>query len=352
MFQRLPKHKTNPKTNLTGAITMPSYPPSKTRTTKATRRRGTTVGLLLAAAIGFAACGSDPAPIAAPATDASEQSAETTAPAADQVAAPATAVTSTTSSLGDILVGSNGLVVYGFTNDVDATSACYGTCAEAWPPLIVDADWDVAPGLDSGIFNAVERDDGQLQLVAGKWPLYYFAGDAVPADLNGQGSGDVWFVVGTDGVLITDPVDGADAADADSADSDSQDAGSADDAAASPIVSVGSTEAGDVLVDEAGLSLYGFLDDEAGLPTCEGACADAWPPVLVESAELPAGLDAATFSVVERPDGSFQLKAGKWPLYLFAGDAAAGDINGQGSGDVWFLAAPDGSLIKDAEGDY
>lgn len=322
---------------------MPSYQRPTEQNRTAPRRRRTAVSLMFAAAIGLAACGSDPAPIAAPADDTADQATETAAPAA----APTAAVTSTTTPLGDILVGSNGLAVYGFTNDVDATSACYGTCAEAWPPVIVDASWDVAPGLDSGIFNAVERDDGQLQLVAGKWPLYYFAGDTVPADLNGQGSGDVWFVVGTDGVLITDPADGSEQGQADATDDDATEAET--ETAGEAIVSVGTTEAGDVLVDAAGLSLYGFLDDVAGLPTCEGACADAWPPVLVDGSDLPAGLDAATFSVVQRPDGSFQLKAGTWPLYRFAGDAAAGDINGQGSGDVWFLTAPDGGLIKDGE---
>jgi len=62
---------------------------------------------------------------------------------------------------------------------------------------------------------------------------------------------------------------------------------------------------------------------------------------------LPAGLDPATFSVVERPDGSFQLSAGAWPLYRFAGDTVPDDINGQGSGDVWFAVAGDGSLVND-----
>lgn len=305
------------------------------------KRSGMMIGALCAASLAFAACGSDPAPISAPAVEAADQT-EQAAAAPNSAETVTTAVTSTSSPLGDILVGSNGLAVYGFTNDVDATSACYGTCAEAWPPVIVGPDWDVAPGLDSGIFNAVARDDGQLQLVAGKWPLYYFAGDTVPADLNGQGSGDVWFVVGTDGVLITDLVGEADGETAEAP------ADETETAEAAP-VATGSTEAGDVLVDEAGLSLYGFLDDTDGQPTCEGACADAWPPVLVDSAELPSGLDDAVFSVVEGPGGTFQLKAGVWPLYRFAGDAAAGDINGQGSGDVWFLATPDGGLIKDAE---
>ena len=113
------------------------------------------------------------------------------------------------------------------------------------------------------------------------------------------------------------------------------------------VVTTGSTDLGDVLVDAAGLTLYGFTNDADGLPTCEDACADAWPAVEVENADLPEGLDSAVFSVVERSDGTFQLKAGDWPLYTFSGDAAPGETNGQGSGDVWFAAAPDGGLIMD-----
>lgn len=306
--------------------------------TPTTPRKKKLMGGLFAAALIFTACGSDPAPISTPAAAEADDAAtaEQAAPAAE--AAPgAVAVTAGESALGDILIGAEGLAVYGFTNDVDATSACYGTCAEAWPPLIVEEDWAVAPGLDSGIFNAVARDDGQLQLVAGKWPLYYFAGDTVSTDLNGQGSGDVWFAVGLDGILVTDaPTESADAATEAPAD-------------VASIVAVANTPIGDALVDEAGLTLYGFLDDTDGVPTCDGACADAWPPVIVESGELPADLDAAVFSVSERSDGTFQLNAGVWPLYRFAGDAAAGDVNGQGSGDVWFVATPDGGLIKDGD---
>lgn len=113
----------------------------------------------------------------------------------------------------------------------------------------------------------------------------------------------------------------------------------------SAIVEVATTDVGEALVGADGLTLYGFTTDSDGEPTCADACADAWPPLTVDSADLPADLDPAVFSVVERPDGGFQLKAGAWPLYFFAGDAAAGDVNGQGSGDVWFVAAPDGSLI-------
>ena len=293
------------------------------------------VGGLIAVAIIFTACGGDSVPIA----QAPDQPAAAAEPAAE---APAPtggiAATAGTTELGEVLVGEDGLTLYGFTNDIDAVSACYGTCADAWPPVIVDADFEVAPGLDTGIFATTVRDDGSLQLVAGKWPLYFFAGDVAPGDVSGQGSGDVWFVVDTNGILVTEGAEPA---------NDAPSIAPPEEASAPqpPIVGVGGTSEGEILVDAQSRSLYGFLNDVDGQPTCEGACADAWPPILVDGPDLPEGLDAAVFSVVERPDGTHQLRAGVWPLYLFAGDAQSGDVNGQGSGDVWFLAAPDGTLI-------
>jgi predicted lipoprotein with Yx(FWY)xxD motif len=126
---------------------------------------------------------------------------------------------------------------------------------------------------------------------------------------------------------------------------DGRDAAAAPEATTDAPVGQGDTSLGTVLVDAEGLTLYGLTDDTAGVSTCDGACADAWPPLTVDGPDLPAGLDADVFSVVERSDGTFQLKAGEWPLYRFAGDAGPGDTNGQGSGGVWFAAAPDGSLI-------
>ena len=102
------------------------------------------------------------------------------------------------------MTSADGLTLYGFVNDVDAISTCYSTCADAWPPVIVDADWAVGPGLDTGVFSTTERDDGTLQLVAGKFPLYTYGGDAAPGDTTGQGSGDVWFAMNLDGTLISE----------------------------------------------------------------------------------------------------------------------------------------------------
>jgi len=280
-----------------------------------------------ALALVLAACGGD-------ATDAAQAGTPDTLATQTTVDTVATVdVKLGQSELGEVLTGPEGLTLYGFTNDVDATSTCYGTCADAWPPVIVDVDFNAGPGLDFGIFATTVREDGTLQLVAGKWPLYYFAGDAAPGDVTGQGSGGVWFAAGSDGVLIEGTGTAA-----------AEDAPAPTETVETP-VATGSIALGDVLTDTTGLTLYGFLNDTDGTPTCDDACADAWPPLLVDGEELPEGLDPEVFSVATRSDGTFQLRAGVWPLYRFAGDAIASDSNGQGSGDVWFAVAADGGLI-------
>ena len=104
---------------------------------------------------------------------------------------------------------------------------------------------------------------------------------------------------------------------------------------------------GQVMVGANGNTLYAFTKDVDGVSTCFDACAAAWPAVTVTVGFTPpAGVDPALVSTVDRPDGSKQLKIGKWPLYFYAGDGAPGETNGQGVGGVWFVQAADGTLIK------
>ena len=45
-------------------------------------------------------------------------------------------------------------------------------------------------------------------------------------------------------------------------------------------------------------------------------------------------------SVIERPDGTYQLAYNGKPLYLWARDTKPGDVNGDGVGGVWTVAKP------------
>jgi predicted lipoprotein with Yx(FWY)xxD motif len=130
-------------------------------------------------------------------------------------------------------------------------------------------------------------------------------------------------------------------------DTTAADAGSSAGTADAPVTSA-PTPLGEVLVNAEGMTVYAFTADTDGTPTCGEGCSDTWPAVTADSAELPAGLDSAVFSVVEGIDGGFQLAAGGQPLYTFSGDAAPGDVNGQGVGDVWFVVGTDGEMITDS----
>jgi predicted lipoprotein with Yx(FWY)xxD motif len=321
-------------TCVSGSSTAPlseGAPMSKTRVLAA---------LAAAAGLAVTACGSDdPSPTASSPSGPPPSAVASSAPA---VEGETVSVKAATSPLGQILVDPDGRTLYAFTNDTQAQSTCTGTCAEAWPPLRVADNWTVAPGLDAGVFSTIIRDDGTLQLAAGQFPLYYFSGDARPGDVNGQGSGNVWFVVDTGARVVTDG--GAGAAGAPPA----APAPAPGPAPAAPAAIAKSAESplGVIVVDGSGRTLYGFTEDGDGTPTCVDACANAWPPVIVEGAPTVEGLDQALFTTVDRPDGTKQLKMGKWPLYTFSGDAAPGDVNGQGSGGSWFVVAPDGKLVK------
>ena len=325
-----------------------------------TKLQRVTIALLAAASLSLGACGSKatPAPAAAPVAAESPVT-EASAPAltkAPKAAGAAVAVKSTTSSLGQILVDPTGRTLYAFTNDVNAQSTCSGTCAEAWPPLVVDENWTVAPGLDSGIFSTSARPDGTLQLMAGKFPLYFFSGDAKPGDVNGQGSGDVWFVMTPTATTITakpgaTPTETTTSVTTAALSPTTTVYGKAPApapaAAPAAIASVADTPLGALIVDSKGRTLYAFTKDADGTSTCVDACAKAWPPFVVTGdIAVSAGLDKSQFTTIARADGSKQLKVGKWPLYYFAGDTAAGEFNGQGSGGVWFVLGKDAKLIK------
>ena len=95
---------------------------------------------------------------------------------------------------GVVLTDAEGMTLYLFTKDEGGESVCYGDCAEAWPPLVVDGSPNVPDGLP-GEFDTTERNDGSMQVRYNGMPLYYFVSDEAPGDATGQGVNDVWFVV-------------------------------------------------------------------------------------------------------------------------------------------------------------
>jgi predicted lipoprotein with Yx(FWY)xxD motif len=124
--------------------------------------------------------------------------------------------------------------------------------------------------------------------------------------------------------------------------------GTGETAAGDATVTVADSSFGEIVADAEGNTLYVFLPDEGGASTCYDDCEAAWPPLTVDGTPAGDGVDASLLGTVEREDGSMQVTLDGWPLYFFSGDEAAGDTNGQGLNEVWYVVAPDGTHITDA----
>ncbi|WP_328992444.1 hypothetical protein OG394_39305 [Kribbella sp. NBC_01245] len=105
---------------------------------------------------------------------------------------------------------------------------------------------------------------------------------------------------------------------------------------------------GDIVVDGAGKTLYVFDKDTANpsKSNCDGECEAKWPVLKAGSAAPQVeGIDASLVGTVTRTDGSKQVTLAGLPLYYFANDAKAGDVNGQAVGGIWWVVGPDGKKI-------
>lgn len=112
-------------------------------------------------------------------------------------------------------------------------------------------------------------------------------------------------------------------------------------------VNAATTDLGTFLTGEDGKTLYYFANDTApGASTCTDSCVENWPLFTLEADETLAAGEGVTgvLATFPRADGTMQVSYDGRPLYYFAGDQAAGDVNGQGRGDVWYVAAEDGTL--------
>ncbi len=102
---------------------------------------------------------------------------------------------------------------------------------------------------------------------------------------------------------------------------------------------------GSVITDGSGNTLYFFSLDANGSSACTAGCLAVWPVVYNASPTFGPGLGAGDFASISRPDGSKQTTYKGWPLYTYAGDATAGNINGDGIEGVWFVAKPDYTVM-------
>ena len=216
------------------------------------------------------------------------------------------------------LATNSDFTLYRFSKDLKDSnmSNCNGGCAVAWPPYNagVLTSLDTANGLSN-----FTRADGTQQTAYFGYPLYKFQNDINVGDTNGNFVHDAWNLDypkkfdtnGAGAKLSLSKVDEK------------------------------------YMVDDKGLSLYTFADDNVtNVSSCYDVvgkvpCATIWPPFYenVTATNISNDLNISLFGTVQRTDGKKQISYNGKPLYHFAGIAAkniAGDTKtGDTNGD-WF----------------
>jgi predicted lipoprotein with Yx(FWY)xxD motif len=117
----------------------------------------------------------------------------------------ATTVGTASSKLGRILVDRHGRTLYLFAKDKRGKSACSGTCAAYWPPLIASSKPHAVTGAKQSLLGTTRRADGRMQVTYRHHPLYRFSGDTRKGLTSGQGLDDFggkWWVVSPSGNKI------------------------------------------------------------------------------------------------------------------------------------------------------
>ncbi len=117
---------------------------------------------------------------------------------------------------------------------------------------------------------------------------------------------------------------------------------------------------GTILVTGTGYAIYRLTADSKNKSVCTGACATAWPPVLLASGQkTPIGKGVSGLGSISRSGGQRQVTYEGIPLYTFIGDRKPGQVNGNVKdhfGQWWSinpahpLAVPSASVSTTAAG--
>ena len=116
-------------------------------------------------------------------------------------AEPGTVVTTGHSEFGEMLFDTSNQAMYLFEPESDGVPACYGTCEDAWPPVLAHGVPGAAGDVDPALLGTVQRDDGSVQVTYNDWPLYFYANEG-PGEVLCHDvvlNGGLWLAVGPDG---------------------------------------------------------------------------------------------------------------------------------------------------------
>jgi predicted lipoprotein with Yx(FWY)xxD motif len=160
--------------------------------------------LVLAAAFAIVGCGGDDDGADAAGAGAEEASMKDDAAMKkehDAIGKSGTTITLQDSDFGPMLFDSNKQAIYIFERDAPNKTACYGECAQDWPPVFTDGAPRAADGVRAALLGTIKRRDGRTQVTYAGRPLYFYSHEDPGVVLchNVNLNGGYWWAVGADG---------------------------------------------------------------------------------------------------------------------------------------------------------
>ncbi|WP_425836840.1 COG4315 family predicted lipoprotein [Streptomyces fractus] len=116
-------------------------------------------------------------------------------------ATDASTLSTSDSPMGKILVDGKGRTLYLFTSDGKNSNSmkCDAKCVKEWPHM--EGKPKAGAGVQPNLI-ATTKGSGTAQATYAGHPLYYYADDHKAGDTNGQGIGQIWYVIDSHGHAI------------------------------------------------------------------------------------------------------------------------------------------------------
>ena len=111
-----------------------------------------------------------------------------TAFGASTTASQTTAVSTAKTGLGKVIVNSRGRTLYLFEKDKGHRSACSGSCATYWPPLIAHGQPIAGGAAKQSLIGTIKRSNGARQVTYAGHPVYTYILDTKRGQTTGEGS--------------------------------------------------------------------------------------------------------------------------------------------------------------------
>jgi predicted lipoprotein with Yx(FWY)xxD motif len=124
-------------------------------------------------------------------------------------------------------------------------------------------------------------------------------------------------------------------------------------AATRPLISIGRTALGPVLVNGRGQTLYLFEKDHDGVSACNTTCLRYWPALTTRGTpRAGTGVRQSLLRLGSARNGARQVLYAGHPLYRFAGDKRAGQTTGENLnefGAEWYALSASGAKVEPAK---